>query len=295
MDHSLRALGLDVVPALVPLSYPGRPVREPSVLYGSELLPLAVGPHRLGRWRLPSDHDRTLDDVLRADGLVPVGRRHPVIAVGSNASPAQVSYKLLRQNLPTAVPMVPVRVRGIAVGSSAHIGTAGYVAAAPVTDGAAETTLVVGWLDAEQLRAVDATESSYHRVLLPGDRFPMTMPSGERLRGAYLYVSRHGVLAGPGGGPLAAAAQPDLLASLLAGSERLRRRLGPDPAAWVARAAEDAAVREAARRIFLAEGRVLAQEGFAPYVDDGAEIRTYDDLPPIGDGAGLRGSPTRGD
>ncbi|MFC6061236.1 hypothetical protein [Streptomyces ochraceiscleroticus] len=291
------APGLGPVPALEPLTYPGRPVTAPALLDGGTLLPLTAvpGPHRVGGWRLGPDPDRTLDDVLRARGLPPAGQRHPVLAVGSNACPAQVSYKLTRRDIPAAVPMVPVRLRGIGVGSSAHIGTPGYVAAAPFTDPHSEVTLVAGWLDAAQLAVVDATEAHYHRVLLPGDRFPMTLPSGERLSGAYLYVGRHGVLAGPDGGPRPAGPQPALLTELLSGSAALRRILGPGPEAWVARAAADSAVRSEARRIFRAEGRVLPQEEFAPYVDDGAEVRTYDDLPPIGGEAGLRRSPTRGD
>ncbi|WP_258052699.1 hypothetical protein [Streptomyces sp. Ru73] len=293
----VRAAGLGAVPALEPLSYPGRPVAEPALLCGETLLPLTAvpGPHRTGGWRLGTDPDRTLDDALRERGLPPTGRRHPVLAVGSNASPAQMSYKLARQGVPAAVPMVPVRVRGIGVGSSAHIATPGYVAAAPFADPGSEVTLVAGWLDEAQLAVVDATEARYHRVLLPGDRFPMTLPSGERLGGAYLYVSRYGVLAGPDGRPWPAVAQPALLAALLAGSAALRRLLGPDPRAWVRRAAADGAVRAEARQVFRAEGRVLPQPDFTPYVDDDAEVLTYDDLPPIGGGAGLRGSPTRGD
>ncbi|MEU6114677.1 hypothetical protein ABZ840_09125 [Streptomyces sp. NPDC047117] len=294
---SVRAAGLGAVPALEPLSYPGRPVAAPALLDGEALLPLTAVPgrHRVGGWRLGPDPDRTLDDVLRTRGLPLTGRRHPVLAVGSNASPAQVAYKLARSEVPVAVPMVPVRVGGIGVGSSAHVGTPGYVAAAPFADPQSEVTLVAGWLDAAQLAVVDATEARYHRILLPGDRFPMTLPSGERLGGAYLYVSRYGVLAGPDGRPRPSGAQPALLAALLAGSAALRRLLGPDPRTWVKRASSDAAVRAAARQVFRAEGRVVPQPEFTPYVDDDAEVLTYDDLPPIGGDAGLRGSPTRGD
>ncbi|MGW7077681.1 hypothetical protein [Streptomyces sp. NPDC054866] len=262
-DLSLAALGLDVVPALQPLAYPGRPVLSPSLLTGDELLPLGVRPLPLGQWHVAG---RTLDEALAGRGQAPVGRRWPVIAVGSNASPAQVAYKLVRRGIAAAVPMVPVRVRGIAVGCSAHIGRAGYVAAAPYFDPVIETSLVVSWLDQDQLRAVDGTElPNYRRGLLPGD-FAMTMPSGERLDGAFLYVSARGVLAAPGTGlPRPGGGhQATLLASLIEASPRLRDLLGPDPASWVRKAATDRAVRESGTRIFAEESWVLRQPGLLP-------------------------------
>ncbi|MGP3924831.1 hypothetical protein [Streptomyces sp. 8N616] len=289
-DRTLEALGLADVPAEQPLIYPGRPVAEPGLLAGGELLPLRVRPRRLGAWYIGRRTDRhpgpaqQLDQALSALGQVGTGQRHPVVAVGSNASPAQVRNKLIRLGLPVAVPMVPVRVRGIAVGYSAHIGRAGYVAAAPYLVRDAVTTLVVSWLDAAQLKAVDDTEIHYHRAILPGDRFPLTMPSGERLGGAYIYVSVHGVLVGPDGRPRPGGGdQRELIAALLQDSARLRELLGPDPQTWVLRAAADRELREQGTRIFGEEGRLLPQTDFLPYVDDSAEPRLYDELPPLGD------------
>lgn len=264
---TLAALGLDVVPALHPLAYPGRPVPGPCLLTGGELLPLGVRPLPLGQWHVAG---RALDEALAERGAAPISRRHPVVAVGSNASPAQVTYKMLRRGIPAAVPMVPVRVRGISVGCSAHIGRAGYVPAAPYLDPAAETSLVVSWLDQEQFRAVDETEfPNYRRALLPGDDFALALPSGEKLDGAWLYVSSYGVLVDPdtglprpGGGDQAA-----LLASLINASPRLRTLLGPDPARWARKAATDRAVRESGTGVFAEEGRVLRQPGFLPYID----------------------------
>ncbi|MGR3939096.1 hypothetical protein [Streptomyces sp. BRA346] len=233
-DLSLAALGFGDVPAEAPLTYPGRPVTTPTLLTGGELHPL----------------DLTLLERYR--------QRHPVIAVGSNASPAQLHHKLSGPGHPATVPMVPVLVHGIAVGCSAHIGRYGYVASAPYGHPAALTSLVVSWLDDAQLDAVDRTEvPNYQRVRLPGAEFPMVLPSGERLDAAYLYVSTHGVLTAPGDGgrPLPGGGdQSALLARLLASSARLRDLLGPDPAAWVGRAGADAAVRTAGTRLFHDEG-----------------------------------------
>ncbi|MEV8317591.1 hypothetical protein AB0Q95_25820 [Streptomyces sp. NPDC059900] len=262
-DLSLAALGLDVVPALQPLAYPGHPAPWPALLTGDGLLPLGVRPLPLGRWPVAG---RALDDVLGERGQAPVGRRHPVIAVGSNASPAQVAYKLLRRGIPATVPMVPVRVRGIAVGCSAHIGRAGYVAAAPCrADPAAETSLVVSWLDDEQFGAVDETEfPNYRRALLTGDGSGLVLPSGEALDGAYLYVSSFGVLIDPGTGlPRPGGGdQAALLDSLIGGSPELRGLLGPGPGDWVRKAAGDRTLRERGTRAFADAGWVLAQPGF---------------------------------
>ncbi|WOX22024.1 hypothetical protein [Streptomyces solicathayae] len=294
-DRSLRALGLDGVPAVQPLTYPGRPATEPSLLNGDVLLQLGVRPMRLGDWYVEEAQERErrrLDETLSRLGQAPTGRRHPVIAVGSNASPGQVSHKLSRMNLPTTVPMVPVRVRGIGVGCSGHISPAGYVAGTPYIDPQAESTLVVAWLDAQQLKAVDDTEfPDYQRAILPGDAFDMTMPSGERLGGAYIYFSAHGVLARPDGRPHPGGGdQSELLAELLAGSARLRELLGPDPVSWVARAGADREVREQGTRIFGKEGWVLPQTDFLPYVDGSPTVRLYDDLPPLSGSLPVRAS-----
>lgn len=262
-DRGLAALGLDGVPALHPLTYPGLPVTVPALLTGAELLELRLRPGGLGAWTVDgAGHrpHRSLDDILTALGQPPVAGRHPVIAVGSNASPGQLSHKLARRGVPGTVPMVPVRLRGLGIGCSAHIGRAGYVAAAPYGSRTARTTLVVSWLDTAQLPAVDATElPNYRRVLLPGDAYEMTLPSGERLDEAYVYVSVRGVLADPvtglprpGGGDQAA-----LLDALLDASARLRELLGPDAASWVRRAAADPELRARGTRLFADEGWVL--------------------------------------
>ncbi|MEV6393329.1 hypothetical protein AB0M39_00815 [Streptomyces sp. NPDC051907] len=289
-DRSLKALGLDGVPAMQPLTYPGLPATEPCLLAGDRLLPLEVRPLRLGDWRLTGESPRqSLDEALAGLGQTLTGRRFPVVAVGSNASPGQLGHKLARLGVPAAVPMVPVRVRGVGVGCSGHIGAAGYVASAPYLERAASEVLVVSWFDAAQVRAVDDTEFHYRRVLLPGDAFEMTMPSGERLGGAYLYVSSHGVLAGPDGGPRRSRGdQSELLASLLAASPRLRELLGPDPASWVDRARAEREVREAGGRVFAEEGWALEQPGFLPYLDAAVEQPLYDDLPPLGGSLGSR-------
>jgi len=213
-------------------------------------------------------------------GLARVDDRYPVLSVGSNAAPGQLCHKLTRRGLSDTVPMVPVRVRGVAVALSAHISPAGYVSASPVLAPDAETPLVVTWLDREQLAAVDETEAGYRRVFLPGDVFPVRLPSGRRLGGAYLYCHARGVLRAPGGtGPRTPEGdQSAVLAGLLADSPRLRDLLGPAPADWVRRIRDDASLRARGTELFESEGWLLQEPGFARYtVESGEEIR-YRDL-----------------
>ncbi|MEU5422506.1 hypothetical protein ACFY1P_01105 [Streptomyces sp. NPDC001407] len=270
-------------PAEQPLTYPGRPVTAPVLLTGRTLLALNPAPGEpLDAWQVATDGAPSLDTALARLRAPATGQRHPVIAVGSNASPAQLHHKLARRGLPTTVPMVPVRVRGIGVGCSGHIGRYGYVAAAPYAEPDAELTLVIGWLDSAQLAEVDRTEFHYRRTLLPGTRFPMLMPSGEALGGAYVYVSRHGVLTDtadgrplPGGGD-----QRVLLTRLLTSSPALRDLLGPGPESWVERARADEAVRDEGKRIFREHGWVLTDSGLPAEKETPVTPRTYDDLRP---------------
>ncbi|WP_432094822.1 hypothetical protein [Streptomyces sp. bgisy100] len=304
-DRRLAALGFAEVPAERPLSYPGRPVTGPYLLTGAELLPLAVRQSRPGAWPVAGTGGpgRPLDEVLAALGRPGVGRRHPVIAVGSNASPAQLAHKLTGRGVSAVVPMVPVRVAGVAVGCSGHISRSGCVARAPYPAGPADAAAVsvLSWLDTEQLAAVDDSEAvNYRRVTLPGDRFTITLPSGERPAAAGLYVSRHGVLAGPDGGPRPVTQdQAALLTALLAASPRLRALLGPDALSWVRRAGADPELRRRAPRLFAEEGLLLPPADFGPYPARGAgrhrhhlplhddpplhdDLPLYGDLPPLG-------------
>ena len=110
--RTLEALGLAGVPVLEPLLYPGLPVREPSLLNGRQLSPLRVTDGRVGGWGVGAAQGPTLDDMLRELSVCGVDERCPVIAVGSNAAPGQVSHKLSSRGLSGVVPLVPVRVRG---------------------------------------------------------------------------------------------------------------------------------------------------------------------------------------
>ncbi|MEU1154565.1 hypothetical protein ABZ369_16295, partial [Streptomyces sp. NPDC005918] len=76
-DRGLAALGLDGVPALRPLTYPGLPVTVPSLLTGAELLPLLARRGGLGAWTVDGSHrpHPALDNVLMS-GVKEANIRH---------------------------------------------------------------------------------------------------------------------------------------------------------------------------------------------------------------------------
>jgi hypothetical protein len=272
-ERSLETLGFAGVPLRQPLTYPGRAVDAPSLLAGRRLFALRPGSGPPGAWgvELPSTAPyavpATLDSLLAELGAAPVAGRHAVLAIGSNASPGQVSHKLDRVGVHGAVPMVPVRVLGVGVGLSGHISAAGYVAASPYLAPDTPAAVVVCWLDDAQLAATDATEfPHYARARLPGSVFPVTLPQGRVLDCAHLYVNARGVLAGLDGRPRARAAQEAVLRGLMAESAALRALFGPGPEDWIRAAAADAALRARGTALFAEEGRLYEERGFAPYV-----------------------------
>ncbi|WP_219049567.1 hypothetical protein, partial [Streptomyces sp. JJ66] len=230
--------GFGEVPLLRPLEYPGRVVTEAVLLDGDELVPWRAG----------------------AGGAGTAGRV-PVVAVGSNAAPAQVRYKLALAGVPGPVPMVPVRVAGLAVGHSGHVSVAGYVAYAPYPAPGRQARAVLLWLDAAQLAVVDASERfNYRRVRLPAERFPVYDTGGavDVGQGAYVYAGSRGLLADADrAAPRAAGSQHAVLGELLERSRTLRELFGGTPREWVERVREDHRVCARGTAVLRAEGWVL--------------------------------------
>ncbi|WP_370344979.1 hypothetical protein [Catenulispora sp. MAP5-51] len=281
----MAALGVDGVPALDPLSYPGRVVDQPVLLCGSQVLPMTPAAGPMGDWSVNEDAVRALDEVLAELAQPPAGKRHPVIAVGSNGAPGQLRHKLHRLGLPVVVPMTPLRVSGLGIGVSAHVGLNGYVANSPFLDPGGTAEVVLTLLDPDQLHAVDDTElPRYRRVLLPAADFPMVLPSGEHLDAAYLYVNATGVLADSDGTPRRPGPQTALLAELLHRSPRLRE-LFDSPQDWVTKARADADLRAAVKRIFHDSGWVLPQDAWRQSTSDpGTPAASYAELSPLATG-----------
>ncbi|WP_168581371.1 hypothetical protein [Gephyromycinifex aptenodytis] len=221
--------------------------------------------------------------VLRAGRFVP----HPdpvrevppggraVLAVGSNASPTVLATKLPRAS---AIPLLPAELHEVAIGHSAHVSRRGYLAAAPYACRGARTPVVLTWLSADDLAALDATEPNYERITLADLGGSVTLALGRSEmpdpREVDLYSSRHGLIShlhspeqhnsdhrdrdvehdghgpdgAPGAHPLPLMPQGELFA-LLAGHGELAALLGGSPAQVCARLAGDPAAREHVRRI----------------------------------------------
>jgi hypothetical protein len=238
MEHlTLETLGLAEAPRDHPLLYPGAWPRESGLLDGDRMLPLDVLVHP----------DRT-----------------PVLAVGSNASPAQLRHKMTESGIRSPIPMVKARVTGLDVGVSAHVSRLGYVSASPVEAPGIVRELFVTWLDDEQLAVIDASEGvplpngNYRRAWLPAPEVRIEPAPGVLLPGAYVYVNRHGVLHDGTGAPRTHPGQRPLLTELLVGSVRLRKLFGVTPEEFCARARADRRLCERGTRLFKDEKLVTA-------------------------------------
>lgn len=262
--RSLAALGLTRDPIGHPLAYPGRLTGESGLLDGDHFL--ALRRETAGdRWRLPGGE--TLDDALRGRHRPVLADRRPILAVGSNGSPAQLHRKLAGR-AGVLVPMTYVTVGGLVSGLSAHVSRPGYVPAAPVLAPGATGRFVVLWLDEEQLPVVDATEPNYHRIPLPR---AVSLDDGTA-DGCDVYAGRHGCVVDGRGRPFHLGGQADVIADLLADLPALGRLTGAGgPEEFVARVRHDPSLREAVRALWRREGRVLEQADLGP---DGAEEKT---------------------
>lgn len=243
-DLTLEALGLAEAPRDHPLLYPGAWPRESGLLTGDQLLPL--------------------DRLVHED-------RTPVLAVGSNASPAQLRRKMAEFGITSPIPMVRARVTGIGVGVSAHVSRMGYVSASPFNCPGAVRELFVVWLDAEQLTVVDASEGvplangNYGRAWLPAPGVRIDLADGVTLPGVYSYVNRHGVLHNGTGAPRTHPGQRELLTELLVEHARLRELFGATPEEFCARARADRRLCDKGTRLFAQEKLVTAS-GLERYV-----------------------------
>lgn len=244
-DHrTLTALGLAEAPRDHPLTYPGAWPEESGLLDGDRLLPLT---------RL------TFED------------RVPVLAVGSNACPAQLRHKMREYGVTAPIPLVKAKVTGIEIGVSAHITGLGYVSASPFRAPGLTRELFLTWLNPAQLDAIDRSEGvtapsgAYDRVLLPAADVRVELESGELLDGAHLYVNRRGVLHNGSGTPRRHLGEHALLTELLAESPRLRELFGSTPEEFCVRARGDQALCMRGTRLFAEEGWTTAS-GLEKYV-----------------------------
>ena len=208
------------------------------------------GPSKTGRWgRTPCDpsgggpvptaseplEPLSLDQVLLALDVTRVDDRHPLLAVGSNAAPAQIRSKFDRFGITTALPMLRCTVDGWRRTVLAHVSIPGYLPITIEADPRARSLSVSLLLcDDEQLGAIDATEPNYRR-LTAADSEPLTLDSGERLCGYLVYVGVRGSVRAQDGSIIDFTTQEHAIAavhSLL--SDELRAECGPDARSFVA-------------------------------------------------------------
>lgn len=198
----------DNTSGLDPLLYPWDPPEASGVVDGVGFLPLdlaaglAVG----------------LDQALAEADAAPLGSRSMVVSVGSNSSADVMRRKFANCHRPvsTVLPLVRGQLHNIAVGHSAHVSRAGYVAAAPYPLMGECTPVWVSWLDERQLMALDETEPNYRRIQLDGAACPLEVDHGEPAEDFSLFTSRWGVLSDGDGRKLPFLDQPALF-GLLAG------------------------------------------------------------------------------
>lgn len=281
-----------------PTTYPGAWPETSILLAGATHFRLLLRPgRRLGQARildcasLPGEERTTEPELPLSHALITynvarVDDRTPVLAVGSNASPAQLRHKYADSGVSAVMPLVKARVEGLAAGVAAEVAPSGYVPATPIFGTRLADELFVQWLDAHQLALLDETEPGYERLLLPaGDPAAggvrITLPSGEVLGACYAYVSTRGSLGDPGApgegastegldllrlprdGPLLPDGKPGrdrqtaLIATLLDGSARLRDLMG-DSTEWFDRIHKPGVVDEV-RQAFQEEGWVRHQ------------------------------------
>ncbi|WP_432117454.1 hypothetical protein [Streptomyces sp. bgisy032] len=241
MDHvfarTLRALGLAEAPRDHPLLYPGAWPEDSGLLDGDRFLPL--------------------ERLVHAD-------RTPVLAIGSNGCPGQLSHKMREFGLMAPLPMVKARVTGVDAGVSAHVSRMGYVSASPVSAPDTVRELFVLWLDAEQLAVIDASEGvplpggNFERAWLPSPDVRIDLADGTRLPGVYAYVNRHGVLHDGTGTLRTHPGERELLTDLLVQLPRLRELFGVVPEEFCARARADRRLCERGTRLFVEEKLVTA-------------------------------------
>lgn len=245
---------MSLAPIDNPQAYPGAPLPGSCVLtsadtWGLELdyigeAPDPVWPAR-APWRTTRDGGRDVDELLADLGAEPMAARVPVLAIGSNASAAQLRRKFAGLDH-WAVPVTLADVTGLGVAYSAHVSRPGYIPWAPyATDDSRAALYRVTWLTASEVEVLDATEPNYAPTVL-GDGHRVWLESGQDLGGVVVYAGRWGVVADEGGRVIPAGGQREALALL---ADVLGVEVGHDELAASAEARERASEALRARSV----------------------------------------------
>lgn len=142
----------------------------------------------------------SLSNFLQSHGLEPLEERIPVLAVGSNASPAQLVHKFSSTGVSPIIPSFRCRIQGKAVGFVPSISPLGYVPATLVTGSQSESAeIFIQFMSRVQVEVIDRSEGvaehetldSYERVWVESD---IQLDLGPKLTGAFAYIARCGYL-----------------------------------------------------------------------------------------------------
>lgn len=134
-------------------------------------------------------------------------RRTPVIAHGSNRSPAQLFRKYRDR---ATIPVTLARLADYDVVYSAHVTQYGAIAANLQYHPGVTCSLYVTWLDARQLERMHETElggENYHFGIMREVRLELEIGPSEHLSEAWVYLSTRGCLSRKGN-PISLAAVP---------------------------------------------------------------------------------------
>lgn len=229
-----------------PLSYPGWWPTVPILVLAS------------GTEVLTGDPMADADVRLRVLAVAPTAPRWAVLAVGSNANPAQLRHKFSAAAVSCVVPLLPVTVDGVRPGFLPLVASYGYVPAAPVfAPGGPASALVVGLFDDDQLVALDRTEPGYRRRVLDPGRHPVSVAGGPILSSVALYVGDSGLLVDPADAtPVAPTSQRRLWAWLVEEVPALAVELGATAESMAVNARRDPAARRRAAGLLAAAGMV---------------------------------------
>lgn len=197
-----------------------------------------------------------------------VSGRRPVLALGSNQSPLQLTRKFKDLDL-GPIPVIRARLKDFDVVYSAHVAAYGSIPATLHHCPGAQVTVFVNWLDPAQEARMHETEvaiGNYHFGRL--DAITLAMEVGDDLASAYVYVSRRGALM-HNGAPVALAAMeaenrvwPSLGQQEI--QARVRDRLAPGAAldAFIETAITDASIRKARTDALARAGLAFAYGRF---------------------------------
>jgi hypothetical protein len=181
------------------LAYPFPRPRTSVAIAGDRVLELlALDPDDLGLSRVRADGaEGTLADACRDAGL-PVdallGRRSPVLAYGSNASPASLRWKFPAER-DGVVPLIRGTMRDVDVVYSSHIAVYGSVPATLQVSPGTEAETFLALLTEGQFELVAGWEiNARHETL----ELELALDTGEAPAAVAAFLSRHGCLTADG-------------------------------------------------------------------------------------------------